>query len=116
MFASSCFKCDDIKVTLGTGAFLDVNTGSDVHNSVTGIYPLVAWEIGGEVVKLGEVACNDCGSLIQWVLNMGLLKNAAESFDVVKNVEDNDGVYFVPAFSGLGVRILRSNSKILKVC
>ncbi|XP_015836816.1 putative glycerol kinase 5 isoform X2 [Tribolium castaneum] len=102
MFASSCFVPDDIKLTLGTGAFLDVNTAGEIHTSVTGIYPLVAWKIKNEVTCIGEVACNDCGSLIQWLLNIGLVTKPSDIYGMVTGVEDSDGVYFIPAFSGLG--------------
>ncbi|XP_044265706.1 putative glycerol kinase 5 [Tribolium madens] len=102
MFASSCFVPDDIKLTLGTGAFLDVNTSAEIHTSVTGIYPLVAWKIRNEVTCIGEVACNDCGSFIQWLLNIGLVTKPADIYSMVTSVQDSDGVYFIPAFSGLG--------------
>ncbi|KAJ3665404.1 hypothetical protein Zmor_000900 [Zophobas morio] len=102
MFASCCFATDDVKITLGTGAFLDVNTSTKIHTSVTGIYPLVGWKLKGRSTCIGEVPCNDCGSLIQWLLNIGLINNPSEIGDMVTSIDDSDGVYFIPAFSGLG--------------
>jgi putative glycerol kinase 5 len=102
MFASCCFNVDDIKVTLGTGAFLDVNTATKIHTSVTGIYPLIGWKISDNTVNIGEVACNDCGSFVQWLLSIGLISNPSEIYEMVTSVEDSDGVCFIPAFSGFG--------------
>lgn len=104
LFASCCFVPDKLKVTMGTGAFLDVNTGVDIHASVTGIYPLIAWQVQGETVCMAEGSCNDCGSLMEWLLRMEFLSNPAESCNIAKSVEDSGGVFFVPAFSGLGVK------------
>lgn len=106
MFASCCFNPDDLKVTMGTGAFLDVNTGNNIHGSVTGLYPLVAWQVRGKTVYMGEGACNDCGSLMEWLLRMNFLTNPAQSCDIANSIEHSGGVFFIPAFSGLGVRVL----------
>ncbi|RZC37760.1 glycerol kinase 5, partial [Asbolus verrucosus] len=80
MIASSCFACDDIKVTLGTGAFLDVNTADKIHTSVTGIYPVI-----GETDSF-----------------QGFITEPSETSRIASSIEDSDGVYFIPAFSGLG--------------
>lgn len=65
------------QVTLGTGSFLNLNTGPDCQASVHGLYPLVAWDFsqisGGprEIIYCMEGASNDTGSIIQWALNLG---------------------------------------------
>lgn len=102
LFGSCCFEAGDIlKVTLGTGSFLDVNTGNRPHGSAEGIYPVVAWQLNGNTVYMAEGACNDTGSLMQWALQIGLIDDANSSSQLAESVESS-GVYFIPAFSGLG--------------
>lgn len=71
MFGCCCFYEDDIKITMGTGAFLDVNTSSIIHPSLNGMYPLVGWHIKEELIYISEVPCSDAGSLIEWMLKAG---------------------------------------------
>ncbi|KAK4884714.1 hypothetical protein RN001_000985 [Aquatica leii] len=110
MFGSCCFNYGDIKVTLGTGTFLDVNTKQMVHGSASGLYPLVGWKLNNELTYFIEGACNDTGSIIQWALSAGIIENPYESSDLANSVENTDGVYFVPAFSGLGPPIMDDNA------
>ncbi|CAG9765843.1 unnamed protein product [Ceutorhynchus assimilis] len=102
MYGSCCFNKNDIKVTLGTGAFLNLNTAERIQGVSHGMYPLVGWKNENEVVYLAEVACSDAGSLMQWMLAIGLISNSEESSYIANSVKDNGGVYFIPAFSGLG--------------
>nr|XP_022900481.1 putative glycerol kinase 5 isoform X1 [Onthophagus taurus]XP_022900487.1 putative glycerol kinase 5 isoform X1 [Onthophagus taurus] len=102
MFASWYLSQNDIKVTLGTGTFIDLNTKNEAHASVGGIYPLVAWKLENKITYMAEAACNDTGSLIQWLLSIGLINTPEETSSLAQEVENSDGVYFVPAFSGLG--------------
>ncbi|XP_011296674.1 putative glycerol kinase 5 [Fopius arisanus] len=101
LFGSGCFHPGDLKVTMGTGTFLDVNTGCQTHASVAGLYPLVAWKIDQELVYAAEGASNDTGTLIEWLKTIGIIKQPEELSDLVHSVENSDGVYFIPAFSGL---------------
>lgn len=114
MWGSCCFKKGDVKITLGTGSFLDVNTGDECHASIHGMYPLVAWQTGKpsavaggkdavETVYCVEGSASDTGSIIKWAMDFGLFKDPADSAAMAQSVPDTDGVYFVPAFSGLGV-------------
>lgn len=79
MWGSCCFNTGDIKITLGTGSFLNLNTGTQCPASIYGLYPLVAWKYAGkqsensELVYCMEGAANDTGSIIQWALNFGKL-------------------------------------------
>ncbi|XP_066245713.1 putative glycerol kinase 5 [Euwallacea similis] len=102
MFGTLSLNKGDVKVTLGTGAFLNVNTGKEIKEGGRGVYPLVGWRIKGEGVYLNEVACSDAGSLVQWLLAIGLISNVSEISTLIHKTEDSGGVYFVPAFSGLG--------------
>lgn len=77
MWGSCCFNKGDVKITLGTGSFLNVNTGSECHASIHGLYPLVAWQYRNSVTKYDETvycvegAANDTGSIIQWAIDFG---------------------------------------------
>ncbi|XP_012258819.2 putative glycerol kinase 5 [Athalia rosae] len=101
LFGSTSFQPGDLKVTMGTGTFVNVNTGDEPHASITGLYPLVGWRIGTEIVYVVEGASNDTGSLIDWAKSIGIVDQPSETSDLAKSVQDSDGVYFVPAFSGL---------------
>lgn len=106
LWGSTCFEKGDLKVTLGTGSFLDLNTGSACHASVHGLYPMVAWKMGGdykESVYLMEGGSSDTGSLIKWAQAFGLFADPRDSSDMAFSVRDPGGVFFIPAFSGLGV-------------
>lgn len=77
MWGSCCFNVGDIKITLGTGSFLNLNTGAQCNASIYGLYPLVAWKCkdkespNSELVYCMEGAANDTGSIIQWAINFG---------------------------------------------
>ncbi|CAH0391262.1 unnamed protein product [Bemisia tabaci] len=101
LFGSGCFKAGDLKVTLGTGSFLSVNTGQIPHASVAGLYPLVGWRIKDELVYAVEGSAYDTGSLISWANLTGIIPSVEESSRVASSVNTSDGVYFIPAFSGL---------------
>lgn len=107
MWGSACFEKGDLKVTLGTGSFLDLNTGSACHASVHGLYPLVAWKVSNrdeeEVIYSMEGGSSDTGSLIKWAQSFGLFEDPKDSSNIALSVPDPDGVFFIPAFSGLGV-------------
>uniref|UniRef100_A0AAU8HQE8 Glycerol kinase 5 n=1 Tax=Glenea cantor TaxID=983541 RepID=A0AAU8HQE8_9CUCU len=102
MFGSCSFYNHDIKVTMGTGAFLDVNTSTNIHPSLNGMYPLIGWKLKDEIVYLTESSCLDAGSLIEWMLNTGFINEPTETADMALKINDTDGVFFIPAFSGLG--------------
>ncbi|XP_071454301.1 glycerol kinase 5 isoform X2 [Hetaerina americana] len=101
LFGSCCFAPGDLKVTMGTGAFLDLNTGPSPHASATGIYPQVAWKVGRDVTYMAEGSSNDCGGLVEWARTMGLISRPEESSGIAETVEDSCGALFVPAFAGL---------------
>ncbi|RZF44686.1 hypothetical protein LSTR_LSTR000638 [Laodelphax striatellus] len=102
LFGSCCFQEGDAKVTIGTGSFLNVNTGRKPHASIAGLYPVVGWKVSDMLVFVAEGLSKDAGTLICWSQSMGLLGNdPSESMKIATSVSDNDGVYFVPAFSGI---------------
>lgn len=104
MWGSCCFEKGDLKVTLGTGSFLDLNTGQSCHASVHGLYPLVAWQVNEtETFYCMEGGSSDTGSIIKWAQSFGLFSDPQFSSDIALSASDSEDVFFVPAFSGLGV-------------
>ncbi|CAH0550514.1 unnamed protein product [Brassicogethes aeneus] len=110
MLGACCFNKNDLKVTLGTGAFLNLNTGNSIQGSKSGLYPLVGWNMDKEIVYLSEVACNDSGSLIEWALQSGFINSVREIPEMINKTTSNDGVYFIAAFSGLGPPVNDDNA------
>ncbi|XP_037699449.1 putative glycerol kinase 5 isoform X3 [Choloepus didactylus] len=101
MFGECCFQTGDVKLTMGTGTFLDINTGNKPEQTLGGFYPLIGWKIGQEVVCIAEGNAGDTGTAIKWAQQLDLFTDAAESEKMAKSLEDSEGVYFVPSFSGL---------------
>lgn len=103
MFGQCCFGNGDAKNTYGTGLFMLLNTGAKPKWSDNGLITTVCYQIENQkpVYALeGSVAMG--GSLVQWLRdNLQLIPNAPSVENMAKSVEDNGGVYFVPAFSGL---------------
>jgi len=66
MFGECCFHIGDVKLTMGTGTFLDINTGNSLQHTIGGFYPLIGWKIGQEVVCLAESNAGDTGTIIKW--------------------------------------------------
>jgi glycerol kinase len=103
LFGQTCFSIGEAKNTYGTGNFLLLNTGTDAVQSKSGLLTTLAYKIGDQpAVYCLEGAIAITGALVQWLRdNIGLIQTSAEVEDLAKTVEDNGGIYFVPAFSGL---------------
>lgn len=103
LFGQTCFKKGDVKNTYGTGCFILLNTGDEIIHSKNGLLTTVAYKIGKQkpIYALeGSVAIT--GSLIQWIRdNLNLIDESQDINNLAEKVNDNGGVYFVPAFSGL---------------
>lgn len=103
MFGQACFKNGDAKNTYGTGLFMLLNTGTKPKWSEHGMLTTVCYQIEGQkpVYALeGSVAVG--GSLVQWLRdNLQIIPNAPAIENMARSVEDNGGIYIVPAFSGL---------------
>src|SRR3712207_2785633 len=102
-FGQACFERGEAKNTYGTGNFMLLNTGTEAVPSQSGLLTTVAYKLGSAPATYaleGSIAVT--GSLVQWLRdNLGLIQNSAEVETLAQSVEDNGGVYFVPAFSGL---------------
>lgn len=102
-FGQAAFGPGESKNTYGTGNFLIVNTGEEIVHSTNGLLTTVAYKLGDGPTNYaleGSIAVT--GSLIQWLRdNLGILDKASDVEALARTVDDNGGVYFVPAFSGL---------------
>ncbi len=103
LFGQRCFNQGDIKNTYGTGCFLLMNTGETAYKSKNGLLTTIAASFGGKINYALEGSVFVGGAVIQWLRDeMGLISSSAQSEDCAKRVNDNGGVYIVPAFAGLG--------------
>ncbi len=103
LFGQGCFEAGQAKNTYGTGCFLLMNTGNkrvvSKNNLVTG----VAWGLNGEVTYAIEGSAFNAGSVIKWLRDdLHMIDNAARCDELAESVDDANGIYFVPAFTGLG--------------
>lgn len=103
LFGQGCFEAGQAKNTYGTGCFLLMNTGEkrviSKNNLVTG----VAWGLDGKVTYAIEGSAFNAGSVIKWLRDdLHMIDNAARCDELAESVEDANGIYFVPAFTGLG--------------
>jgi glycerol kinase len=103
LVGQACFEPGEAKNTYGTGCFLLMNTGTRPIASTCGLLTTVAYRLSGEAAHYaleGSVAL--AGALVQWLRdNLGLIASSGAIEALASTVEDNGGVYFVPAFSGL---------------
>ena len=113
LFGQTCFSVGEAKNTYGTGNFLLLNTGNEVVQSKSGLLTTVGYKIGDQpAVYCLEGAIAITGALVQWLRdNLGLISSAPEIEKLAKTVDDNGGVYFVPAFSGLFAPYWKSNAR-----
>ncbi|MDR3085745.1 MAG: glycerol kinase GlpK [Christensenellaceae bacterium] len=103
LFGQACFKPGMVKSTYGTGGFLLMNTGETARDSKNGLLTTIAWGIGGKVNYALEGSIFVAGAAVQWLRDeLGLIQSAAQTEEIALSVENNGGVYLVPAFAGLG--------------
>ncbi|TML15349.1 MAG: glycerol kinase GlpK [Actinobacteria bacterium] len=113
LFGQTCFSVGEAKNTYGTGNFLLLNTGNEAVQSKSGLLTTLAYKIGDQPATYcleGAIAIT--GALVQWLRdNIGLIKESPEIEDLAKTVDDNGGIYFVPAFSGLFAPYWRNEAR-----
>jgi len=103
LFGQTCFDKGDAKNTYGTGAFYLMNTGSEAVASDNGLLTTVGFQMSGEPVQYAlEGSIFIAGAAIEWLEDVDLINNAAQTAELARSVESTDGVYMVPAFTGLG--------------
>jgi glycerol kinase len=108
-----CFAPGEAKNTYGTGNFMLLNTGTELVRSNSGLLSTVCYKFGDQdVVYALEGSIAVTGSAVQWLRDqLGIIRGAEESETLARSVEDNGGVYFVPAFSGLFAPYWRSDAR-----
>lgn len=112
LFGQNCFSRGMAKATYGTGSSIMMNIGKEISESNNGLVTSIAWGIGGEVEYVFEGNLNCTGDTIKWLSdNMGLISNAKQSEGIAARLQDNGGVYLVPAFVGLGAPYWNSNAQ-----
>lgn len=103
LFGQTCFDAGDAKNTYGTGSFFLMNTGEEAVDSDHGLLTTVGFQRSGEPVQYAlEGAIFITGAAIQWLEDVDLIEDPAETAELARAVDSTDGVYFVPAFTGLG--------------
>lgn len=103
LFGQTCFKPGEAKNTYGTGCFMLMNTGEKPVFSKNGLVTTIAWGIDGKVNYALEGSIFVAGAAIQWLRDeLRIIDNAADTEVMARKVEDTNGCYVVPAFTGLG--------------
>lgn len=103
LFGQTCFHQGEAKNTYGTGCFLLMNTGKKPVESRHGLVTTIAWGMDDTITYALEGSVFVAGAVIQWLRDeVGLIENAAESYEAAARVDDTEGCYVVPAFTGLG--------------
>jgi len=103
LFGQTCFDAGDAKNTYGTGSFMLMNTGNEAVSSDHGLLTTIGFQkSGGDVQYALEGSIFITGAAIEWLEDMTLIEDAAESEELARSIDSTDGVYVVPAFTGLG--------------
>ncbi len=109
----ACFSPGEAKNTYGTGCFMIMNTGTKIVPSESGLLTTLCYKFGDEpAVYALEGSIAITGALVQWLRdNLNIIQSAPEIEELAKTVDDNGGIYFVPAFSGLFAPYWRSDAR-----
>jgi len=103
LFGQMCTEPGMVKNTYGTGCFMMMNIGSKPIESKSRLLTTVGWKIGDETIYALEGSIFIAGAVVQWLRDgLGIISSSSEVEKLAANVKDCDGVYFVPAFAGLG--------------
>jgi glycerol kinase len=113
MVGQVCLQPGDVKNTYGTGNFLLLNTGENIVRSSNGLLTTVCYQLGdAKPVYALEGSIAVTGAAVQWLRDqLGIISGAAQSESLARQVDDNGGMYFVPAFSGLFAPYWRSDAR-----
>jgi glycerol kinase len=113
LFGQACYDAGEAKNTYGTGCFMLLNTGEKPVPSKSGLLTTMGYKIGDQpAVYALEGSIAITGALVQWLRdNLGLIEKSSDVETLAKTVEDNGGIYFVPAFSGLFAPYWRSDAR-----
>ena len=111
-FGEGCFSSGTAKATMGTGSSILLNTGSKKVQSEHGMVTTICWSIPGRVDYALEGIIVTCGATINWLRDqLGLFTDSHETEKIAQSIENTNGVYLVPAFSGLGAPYWKMDAK-----
>lgn len=103
LFGQRCIESGMVKNTYGTGCFMVMNTGDKPIKSDNNLLTTIAWQVDGKVEYALEGSIFIAGAVVQWLRDeLGLIRKSSDVEKLALTVDDNDGVYLVPAFAGLG--------------
>ena len=108
----ACFKSGSVKSTYGTGAFIIMNTGNKKIYSKNKLLTTICYRLNGKTTYALEGSIFIAGAGVQWLRDkVKIIKHATETEKIVKKLKDNNGVYLVPAFTGLGAPYWDPNAR-----
>lgn len=100
LFGQCCFNVGDMKVTNGTGSFVDLNTGPKSYASKRKLYPLIAWHVNEQTTYMTEGFSHNTGNIIDWIQEeLNLFSDPSETEKMASSIDDTDGVFFLPTFT-----------------
>ena len=103
LYGQACHEAGMGKNTYGTGSFVLQNAGGELPEPAEGLLTTIAWGVDGRVDYALEAAIFVTGAAVQWLRDgLGVIQSAAETEELARSLDGNDGVYLVPAFTGLG--------------
>jgi len=103
LFGQMCIEPGMVKNTYGTGCFMIMNIGNKPITSKNQLLTTIAWQIGNDTQYALEGSIFIAGAVVQWLRDgLGIIKKSEDIEKLAAKVKDSDGVYFVPAFAGLG--------------
>jgi len=103
LFGQACTQPGMVKNTYGTGCFMLMHTGTEAIPSKNSLVTTVAWKLGNQLEYALEGSIFIAGAVVQWLRDgLGIIRNSSDIEALAAQVKDNGGVYFVPAFAGLG--------------
>jgi len=103
LFGQMCIRPGMVKNTYGTGCFMMMHTGESPVKSVNNLLSTIAWRINGQTAYALEGSIFIAGAVVQWLRDeLGVIRSSSDVENLCNKVADSDGVYFVPAFAGLG--------------
>lgn len=112
LIGQACFESGQAKSTYGTGCFLLANTGHDAKISDKGLLTTVAYRFNGKTVYGLEGSIFTAGAAVKWLRDgLGILQHAADTEAMANALDDNHGVYLVPAFTGMGAPYWQPNAR-----
>ena len=112
LFGQQCYSPGEAKNTYGTGCFMLMNTGEKAIKSKFGLLTTIAWGLNGKITYALEGSVFMAGAAVKWLRDgLKIISSASETETMIEKTKSNEGVYFVPAFAGLGAPYWDMNAK-----